>query len=290
MVHCKLCARQFSVITNTHLKLHNTTIKDYKKRFGPQGVGFVLSVYDLPSEDVRYKKWRKSLLNRPPVWSKGYTKESHTSLAKTSQTFKERNIDNFVEWRKANYVSYLALKRDRNLAFLIGMVLGDGNIYPHDRTEGLRITLGTDKPELWKYTAKIVEKIFKKKPSVQKVKGSACVKITLYQKEISMRLGIPTGNRNKITNKLPQWIRGNQKYLIAYLRGLYEAEGSFGVHEPTYTYKMIFTNKNDSLLDIVYTALVSLGFHPHRSLYKVQISKKVEVHAFKKLLNFRNYS
>jgi len=296
MVRCKLCNKNFFVISNTHLKAqHRLTIKQYTSRFGNKGIGFTRSISDLSKNDPRYIQWRKSLLQRPPPWSKGYTKETHPSVAKISSTFKKKKIDNFAVWRKEARkrgqipTEYPALKKNNDLAFLIGMVLGDGNIFCFERTEGLRITLGTDKPDLWKYTAEIVEKVFKKKPAVNKVKNSACMIITLYQKDISKRLGVSTGARGDTKIKVPKWILDDKKYIIRYLRGLYEAEGSFCTHRPTYTYKFLFSNRNISLLNIVYRLLRKLDFHPHKSKNQIQISKRDEVYKIKELLQFRSY-
>lgn len=255
----------------------------------------VFQVGKLSHDDPRYIEWRKSLSKRPPAWSKGYTKETHPSIAKISSTFKKNKIDNFKRWRvrarKQGLIprGYPKFKRTENLAFLIGMVLGDGNIYAYPRTEGLRIALGTDKPKLWKYVARIVFEIFRKHPHVYKSKGSACMLINLYQREISRRLGVPTGYRGKANILLPSWMVQKQEMLVACLKGLYEAEGSFNVHKPTYTYKLIFYNRNDSLLKIVENSLRKLGFHPHTSKYKVQVSRQAEVYRLKELLSFREY-
>jgi len=135
----------------------------------------------------------------------------------------------------------------------------------------------------------LIERVFQKKPTLLKKKDSNCIKISFYQKYISKRLGIPTGSKRNIKIEIPKWILEKRDYLIRYLRGLYEAEGSFSVHRPTYTYKFLFANRNESLLENVYQSLRILGFHPHKSKYKVQISRKKEVHACKNLLKFRQY-
>ena len=296
MVQCKVCKKEFKAITNTHLRKHNLTIKSYQKRFKVIDSGFSFHITRLSKDDPRYIKWRNSLLNRPSPWNKGYNKDNHSGVAKISKTFRKKKIDNFSDWRenarKEGKIpkEYLDFKHCEELAFLIGMVLGDGNIYEHERTEALRITLGTDKPELWKYTVNIVEKVFKKEPYVYKSQTSECMVISLYQKEISKRLEIPTGKKTDIKLELPNWIKSNTNYLKACLRGLYEAEGSFNIHKPTYTYKLIFSNKNDSLLNEVFVALKVLGFHPHQSKYKIQVSKKEEVFKLKKTLSFREYN
>ena len=272
------------------------SVRAYIKRFGSRGVGFTRSFSSLSKDDPRYLKWRKALLARPAPWNKGYTKQTHAGVAKTAKTFKDKEIDNFAGWREKERKEgrvpreYLPLEKNEKLAFLTGMILGDGHLERFPRTELLQITLGTDKPLLWQYVAHVVQGVFGKEPYIQKRKTSACLDIKLYRGKLSESLGIPLGARGKLAIVLPEWILHEDKYLLACLRGLYEAEGSFCVHKPTYTYKMLFANRNTTLLDIVYTGLERLGFHPHRSKYQVQISKRREVYQLKELLNFRTYS
>ena len=140
-----------------------------------------------------------------------------------------------------------------------------------------------------RYTS-LLEKLFKKRPHIApSQKGTNCTRVRIYQKNISKRLDIPAGARKNQNIKIPQWILKNKRYLKRYLRGLYEAEGSFCVHKPTYTYKFMFSNRNQSLLRNVYCALKILGFHPHKSKYIIQISRKGEVYKAKNLLKFRQY-
>ena len=132
---------------------------------------------------------------------------------------------------------------------------------------------------------------FDKKPYVKKVSSSNCVRIRIYQKEISSRLGIPFSPRGKLNIKIPSWIFSNKEYIVRYLRGLYEAEGSHCVHLPTSTYKLFFSNKNVSMLKNVFQLVEKLGFHPHMSMKNcsVQLSKKDEVERAIRLLKFRRY-
>jgi hypothetical protein len=292
MVKCKLCNKEYKVITNTHLKRrHRITLKEYSKKFGSEGMGFLILPNNLPKNDLRYKKWRESLKNRPEPWNKGETKETHPSVAKISKTFKEKGVNNFKGWNKkrVNNINYNTPPKNGDTAELIGVIWGDGNIYQHKRTQGLKIASNSNNKGFIKRYCCLVEKTFNKVPSTYAFKKSYCTHIVLYEKKISERLGIPTGNRNNIKNRIPNWVNKNDGYIIRLLRGLYEAEGSFSVHKPTYTYKFEFSNKNDSLLSIVYNSLKRLGFHPHESKYKVQISRKSEVYTCKELIKFRKY-
>ncbi|MEK7506741.1 MAG: hypothetical protein AAB585_01500 [Patescibacteria group bacterium] len=293
---CKLCRTSFEIINNTHLaSAHRVSISEYTSKFGIKGVGFPVNVVKLPKGDPRYTKWLRSLKDRNTAWSRGYTKETHPGLAKMAATFKERGIDNFKKWREEARKNgtipkiHEPLKQSSDLAFLIGLVLGDGNIYKFPRTEGLRIALASKYPGLIDYTKKVVRQVFRKSPNVRKVKGSACYTVTLYQNSISNRLGIPNGNRNKSKFEIPEWITADKKYLCNFMRGMFEAEGSLSIHLPTCTYNFQFANRNKSLLKSVRKSLELLGYHPEVRPVAVRLRKKAEVESFRQLIKFRMY-
>lgn len=296
MPECKLCNVSFKVISSTHLKsTHNISISEYITKFGSKGVGFVLNVTKLPKKDVRYLRWLKSLAGRNTAWSKGFTKNNHSGLAKISKTFKIKKIDNFKKWREEAKLSgkipasYPEFKKDHHLAFVIGMTLGDGNIHKFPRTEGLRVALASKYPKLVAFTADKIKKVFNKNPTVRKVKNSECFTVGIYQNHISSRLGIPTGDRSQLNFKIPKWIHENKILLTNFLKGLFEAEGSLSIHLPTSTYNFAFTNKNESLLKIVEKSLKLLGYHPEVRPVAIRLRKRAEVESFKQLISFRVY-
>lgn len=228
-------------------------------------------------------------------WSKGYTKETHPSVMKISRTMKARGIDNFKNWRikmkKIGKIpsSYPPFRPSENLAEYIGVVLGDGNISKFPRSERIIIAANSNNHGFIKRYADFTQIIFNKKPTVSKVKSKNCVRISLYQKEISRRLRIPTGNRGPKKIKIPKWIWENDLYVISLLRGLFEAEGSLSIHLPTCTYNFQFCNKNASLLKITEKGLRMLGYHPEIRKAGVRLRRKAEVESFKKLIRFREY-
>lgn len=229
-------------------------------------------------------------------WNKGFTKYTHPSVLKISETFKRKKLDNFKRWRdemkKLGKIrsSYPIFKKEGDLAELIGVVLGDGHIGFFPRSESLTIACNAKNRGFIKRYKNLIRKFFEKNPyEGRSGRDKNCVRVRVYQKNISKRLDIPIGSRRNINFKTPQWILKNREYLKRYLRGLYEAEGSYCIHKPTYTYKFLFSNRNKSLLQNVYSGLKILGFHPHRSEYKIQISKKEEVYRIKDLLEFRQY-
>ena len=208
---------------------------------------------------------------------------------------KSRGLDNFSKWRnemkKLGKIKskYPKLKKGGDLAELIGVVLGDGHIWQYPRTQELSIFSNSNNLGFVKRYNNLIQKIFKKKPTETIHSGKNCIRIRIYEKNISERLQVPISPRLNKKLKIPSWIFEKNQYIVRYLRGLYEAEGSFCVHKPTYTYKFLFANRNKSLIKSVYDSLKILGFHPHLSKDQVQISKKLEVYKCKDLLRFRQY-
>jgi hypothetical protein len=251
----------------------------------------------LSKTDPRYIKWLNSLRKKRGCepWNKGKTRFTDRRVKKISETFLRKKIDNFSNWRiNARNKGLIPcstrpFKHSRRLAFLIGMTLGDGCLQKISRTESLRITLGSNRPLLVTYTANIILYVINKKPSIIKRNYSNCFNVTLYQNNLSKRLEIPLGARKNLKIILPNWIWANKLFLVSALSGLFEAEGSFSIHKPTYTYNFSFSNVNISLLNEVEKALKSLNFHPERRSKAVRLRKKEEALRFEKLISFRNY-
>lgn len=229
------------------------------------------------------------------AWNEGKTKSDDRSVRKISETMRRKRVDNFRKWREeARRVGKLPdtkrrFVRDGDLAELIGVILGDGSITRYARTESLRIVSNASNTGFIGRYAKIIERVLLKRPHIAKRKGSHAVNITIYQSNLGARLGIPVGAKGDVVDVLPSWIRRDREFVLRYLRGLYEAEGSYCVHEPTYTHKFLFTNTNSHLLDAVFGLVSELGFHPHRSPKAIQVSRKEEVQKLKNLLGFRCY-
>ncbi len=230
------------------------------------------------------------------AWNKGHTKETHPSIQKTAMTMRLRGVDNFARWRedakKKGMIrsTYPALIKNGDLAELIGVILGDGHIGQFPRTQSLTVVGTASNRGFIERYARLIETVFDQKPSTKKRTKCNAVDIRIYQKHISDRLNIPSGAKGRLDFSVPRWILANKDFLVRYLRGLYEAEGSLNFHPKTYTHKLLFSNHNQSLIAIVMRSLKKLGFHPHYSSYKVQISRKDEVKEAVRVLCFRDYN
>lgn len=228
-------------------------------------------------------------MERQP-WNKGKTKTTHPSVLKMSETMRQKKIDNFKSWREKKRQEGVwkiaEIEKSVQLAELVGVILGDGNIQIFPRCERLIISSHSENKTFIERYSNLVENLFVKAPSILKTKEN-CVRISLYQKEISKRLLIPVGSRQKLNNLIPVWITTDKKFVIACLKGLFEAEGSLSIHLPTYTYNFQFTNTNKCLLDFVKNNLLKLGFNPEERPTSIRLRKKKEVLLFKDLINFR---
>lgn len=208
---------------------------------------------------------------------------------------RQNGLDNFKNWRdkmkKDGFIksSYPPLKKNGNLAELIGIILGDGHIHTHDRCDSLRIVGDARKMGFVNRSERLVYLVFGKHPKVMKRKTSNGVNITMYEKNISKRLNIPAGARAKYKFILPSWIQKSRNNKIRFLRGLYEAEGTLCHSRDTYTHKFIFTNMNSHLLELVASLVRGLGFTVSVSANKVQVSRREEVQKLSDLIQFRNY-
>jgi len=226
-------------------------------------------------------------------WNKGQTKETHRSLAKLSYNLKLQKEWNFSKWqrkwRKQKKNQYRKFIRDKNLAELIGMVLGDGNLYRHERTEQLRIVCNSNDNGFVQHIVNLIKKIFSKNPTVFKRKRQNAINITLYQCKISERLDLPAGDKIKNNVGVPLWIKANKKFSIYCLKGLFETDGCFVVDKDNYTQIIEFKNNCRRLREDVYSMLSKLDYHPQFGKNYIRLARREEVLNFKELINFRNY-
>ena len=226
-------------------------------------------------------------------WNKGQTKETHPSLLRLSQALETKEEWNFSKWQrekaKQPKTQYKKLLKDENLAELIGIILGDGNLNKHPRTENLRITCNSNDTGYIKHICNLITKVFCKVPSVRKRKNENAVSVDLYQRTISKRLNIPCGNKIRNNVGMPSWIFLNKGYMLKSLKGLFETDGCFHVDKDNYTTCIEFKNNCKRLREDVYNSLIIFGFRPQFGHNYVRLAKKDEVYKFKDAIDFRNY-
>lgn len=171
-------------------------------------------------------------------------------------------------------------KCTKELAELIGIVLGDGNIYQFDRCQRLTVSCNSAYKEYMKHVAHLVEVIFKKEPSVIKRSRANCYDVCLYMQDIDKALKIPEGDKIKNSVEIPSWIFSRKEYLIKCLKGLFETDGHYGKSRKFSVEYIQFCNECRSLRESVFKALIFLGYSPQAGKNYVRLARKLQVHRF----------
>lgn len=184
--------------------------------------------------------------------------------------------------------SYAPLRKNSELAELIGIILGDGHIQTFPRTERIVITCGGNKIKYVNRIAKITTNVFDKIPSILN-HGKTAVDISIYQCKLSSRLGIPPGNKIRNNVGVPGWIKKNREFMMSCLKGLFETDGCFQEDISNYAQYIELKNFCSQIKIDTYQMLKALGYNPQMGKCYVRLAKKKEAYSFKKLISFRKY-
>jgi hypothetical protein len=185
---------------------------------------------------------------------------------------------------------YKKLIKDVRLAELIGIILGDGNLYKHPRTENVRIICDSKDAIYVKHIVNLIKKVFNKRPSVIKRRNKNAVVVSLYQCTICERLNLPFGNKIKNNVQIPSCLHKDRKFIIRCLKGLFETDGCFQEDRFNYAQYIEFKNNCKRLRKDVYNALLRLGFNPQFGQNYIRLARRNEVYRLKDLVDFRNYN
>lgn len=157
-------------------------------------------------------------------------------------------------------------KKSKLLAEFIGILLGDGNISPYH----VGITLSSEEKEYSIYVQNLIKKLFGVTPKVHKHKLANAVNITVNRKVLvnfCQKVGFEMGN--KITHQvdIPVWIKKNKAFNRECVRGLFDTDGCFFIHNyivggKKYSYlKITFTSASIPLILSVREILINFGFN-----------------------------
>jgi intein/homing endonuclease len=194
----------------------------------------------------------------------------------------------------------MILKKTKDLAELIGIILGDGNlgIYPQykngvntgkARCQYLRIYCNLNEKQYAGELEKILTQVFNKKPYCYERSRASELYLEISQKNLDKSLGIKTGDKIKNKVTIPQWIFKNKECLTACLRGIFDTDGC--CYKTGAKYLIInFTNHNFNLLSGINFALEKLGFHPYlkKSKRDVELGRQLEIRKFFSIIAPRN--
>lgn len=192
----------------------------------------------------------------------------------------------------------LIKKSSKELAELVGIILGDGNIWSKKGYYYVNICGDSekDKDYLLNYVKPLFEKLFKQKMYYYFAKEGKELFLSKGSRDIVFTLnhfGIKAGNKKKNNAKIPKWIFRSNSYLKVCIRGLIDTDGSLcPITGRNYNY-IWFSSNIEGIRESFSLAMEQLGLktskwniRPNRTpdIYigsKEMIKKYIETISFK---------
>lgn len=244
----------------------------YTKKGASAGGKAIIKKYGKVGGDEMYRKKK---------WQEWWEKEGR---------LKPSSITNPLPFKKPRF--------SKELAEFVGIVLGDGGISKNQIT----ITLNrvTDK-EYFKFVQKLTAKLFDIPIGTYSDVRSLARRIVLSRTALvayltSSSIGLKKGNKVRQQVDIPQWIKENQQYSAACVRGLIDTDGCTIIHRyvskgKEYCYKKVsFTSRSYPLIQSVSSILSSIGIK-HRiakDKWDVRIEAKKDVEKYFRLVGTHN--
>jgi len=186
-------------------------------------------------------------------------------------------------------------KESENLAEFFGIIIGDGGISKYQ----LVITLHKiDDLEYSKFVNNLIKKLFGIVPDIYYRQSYSVINITISRIKLvkfCVKMGLKIGNKIQQGIDIPKWIKNNNQYKIACLKGLIDTDGSVIIHKyksrgKYYTYKKIgFTSRSPYLLKSVSTILNDLNIrHRFMKKYDIRIEAQKDVERYFKIVGTHN--
>src|SRR3989344_5387087 len=183
------------------------------------------------------------------------------------------------------------------LAEFIGALAGDGHLRLKSPAELNIVTSKTlDSPHLY-YLVDLFRELFSYEPKIAFQPPKDVIKMRFYSKDLVTKLhtvyDLPVGKK-KGKLHIPQQILANKLYLIPYLRGLFDTDGSISRHhKATITHKesggiVGISSRDKCFLLEVTKALESLGFVISLGYKDAKIYAKEEIDKFFKMIKPSN--
>ncbi len=121
------------------------------------------------------------------------------------------------------------IKPSIELAEIMGIMLGDGNIYKKQYAVRVCGNAKDDRVYLREHVKKLFDAIFGVTPKEYHHVTQNEIILYIYSKFVAhnlMHYGLISGNKKKNNAKIPQWIMGNEEYIRACIRGLFDTDGT----------------------------------------------------------------
>ncbi|MDP2654980.1 MAG: LAGLIDADG family homing endonuclease [bacterium] len=185
-------------------------------------------------------------------------------------------------------------RRDVHFAELIGAILGDGTVTEYQM---ILYSNASDEVEYSQFLTDLVTKVFHVPTATHRVRNYGVIRVACSRTEVIAHLqkaGVGIGNKVRRQAGVPLWIKRNNAFAQACVRGLVDTDGCVyldrhRVKDKEYASICIaFTNASIPLLDFVFETWKSLGFHPTRHRRDVRLRRREEVIKYAKQVGFSN--
>lgn len=181
------------------------------------------------------------------------------------------------------------------LAEFVGILMGDGGI----TTRQVTITLHSETDrEFAVYYSNLCEFLFDVRPTIIKIKRWKAVNLVVSRTELveyCHELGLPIGDKIRQGLDIPLWIKENQAYSRACLRGLVDTDGSVFTHRyrvngKQYAYKKLdFCTLSKPLLQSAYGIFVANGMRPYIAQgKKLRLESKLDIKRYFEIIGTNN--
>lgn len=189
------------------------------------------------------------------------------------------------------------LEKNEELAELVGIILGDGSFYIDvDRyIYQLDIAFDIRDKEYFTFVENLLVSTFSYKPYRKFERKSNGVHLRICKKELVLALlDISLGKAgNKIKNRvtIPTWIKTNNCFLKACVRGLVDTDGCIYYLKPHWPNlrQLKFESHNLVLLNDVKLAFEKLGFKTSKCFqHRIVITRQAEIEKYLKEIGPHN--
>jgi len=174
------------------------------------------------------------------------------------------------------------LPPSESLAYLIGVISGDGSLSQQPRTYKLAIACTTAYPGLIETYTRLITDLTGYRARVLTRPEGNWVEVRTYGKHLPLLLGLPCGAKKLSGFTVPEWVFDQAAYVRGFLRGLIETDG--GVyrtyhHGGNFSY-CVFTARHEILMEAFLRGVVYLGYEFRRRGDTARLSRTAEVARF----------
>lgn len=189
----------------------------------------------------------------------------------------------------------------KDLAEIIGIMLGDGNVYVNSKHGIYVVRIGgdsrLDREYLMTFVPSLFMKVFGTKASFYFHKRQNELIVYKQSKDLIYTLGaygLPPGNKVKNNVCIPSWVMDNPTFLKACIRGLADTDGSVCPRTKKHPVPSIwFTSAIPALRRTFEDAFHKLGYHPTKwvqrgTIFQCSLAHSEEVIRYHGDIGFNN--